>query len=205
MSYYIKEIFYSLQGEGHHAGKPSVFCRFSGCNMWSGRDVDRAASVCSFCDTDFVGWRRFEEDELVAALMKPWIGKTCVPNVIFTGGEPALQLTASLIDKLKQLNATVAVETNGTLQLPDAGPYWVTVSPKALEKLVVTEGHEIKLLFPLEGIPPESVEDLDFRYYYLQPIDDDNYKENLAGAIRYCLNNPKWRLSTQGHKVWGLR
>lgn len=204
MIFTIKEIFYSLQGEGHYTGTPSVFCRFSGCNLWSGREQDRVKSACPFCDTDFVGGMKFSEDELIDAVLAAWPGGG-VPRVIFTGGEPALQLTSSLINNLKSLNVDVAVETNGTRRLPDTGPYWVTVSPKTKSQIVVTRGHEIKLLYPLPGISPDDVDGMDFRYFYLQPVDDQNYEDNLKGAINYCLSNPKWRLSTQNHKNWGVR
>lgn len=204
MSYVVKEIFYSLQGEGNYTGRPSVFCRFSGCNLWSGREQDREKSPCRFCDTDFVGGTRYNEDELIEAILSLWQGGG-MPHVVFTGGEPALQLTSSLIDRLKKFHVTVAVETNGTHKLPEAGPYWITMSPKVLSRIEVTRGNEVKLLYPLDAVKPEDVEHLDFRYFYLQPIDDDNYEENLKAAIAYCLEHPKWRLSTQNHKKWGIR
>ena len=200
----VKEVFYSIQGEGHHAGRPSVFCRFSGCNLWSGVPSRKASSLCWFCDTDFVGGTKYTEDELFDAIVE-LIPEGSLPLIVFTGGEPALQLTGTLIDRLKRIGLSVAIETNGTKELPLAGPYWVTMSPKTLDDLVVRKGHELKLLFPLEGVSPKDVEGFDFDYFSLQPIFDSNYKENLSRAITYCLQHPKWRLSTQQHKVWGLR
>lgn len=199
----VKELFYSLQGEGHYAGTPSVFCRFAGCNMWSGREADRLKSACWFCDTDFVGGTTYDEDSLIIAITNLWPGGGA-PRVIFTGGEPALQITQSLITRLKLLHFNVAVETNGTIPLPVAGSYWVTVSPKSAST-ILRKGHEIKLLWPNPLTPPEQYSDQDFEYFYLQPIDDCSYKENLRSAIDYCLANPQWRLSTQNHKIWGVR
>lgn len=200
----VKEIFYSLQGEGINAGRPAVFCRFSGCNMWSGLPKDKPESLCPFCDTDFRGGTAMTEDELVQEILN-LCPAGALPLVIFTGGEPALQLTSSLIKRLKDKVINVAVETNGTRCLPEAGPYWITVSPKSLSQLLVTKGHELKLLYPHKDIKPQDVEHLDFRYFSLQPIDDENYEDNLRNTMNYCLDNPKWRLSTQQHKVWGVR
>lgn len=201
---HVTEIFYSIQGEGFHSGRPAVFCRFSGCNMWSGREQDRAESACPFCDTFFLGKDTYDEDSLVEKLIAMWPGDG-QPFVVLTGGEPALQVTSSLISKLKNRHANVAIETNGSVELPVTGPYWVTVSPKKKEQLVVTSGHEMKLLYPHHSIAPEDVAHLDFDYFFLQPIEDLNYKENLRVAIDYCLKNPTWRLSTQNHKAWGVR
>lgn len=200
----VKELFYSIQGEGYNSGRPAVFCRFSGCNLWSGEESRKSKSPCFFCDTDFVGGTKYTEDSLLTAI-KNLMPDGLKPMVIFTGGEPLLQLTGTLIDKVKSLGVNVAIETNGTLPLPKAGPYWSTVSPKVLRSLAVTRGNELKLLFPLPSLKPAQVEHLDFDYFTLQPIHDEKYKENLEGAIEYCLLNPKWRLSTQQHKVWGLR
>lgn len=200
----VKELFYSIQGEGFNAGRPAVFCRFSGCNLWSGEESRKAASACPFCDTDFVGGERYTEEELFAAIMK-LMPEGTRPIVVFTGGEPLLQLTGSLINKIKATGANVKVETNGTQPLVTAGPYWVTVSPKNLSTLTVKRGNEMKLLYPLPTIKPEDVGSMDFDYFYLQPIHGPDYRENLGGAIDYCLANPKWRLSTQQHKVWGVR
>lgn len=201
--YKVKEIFFSLQGEGHYAGTPSVFCRFSGCNLWSGLEKDRTKSVCSFCDTDFVGGTSYTEDNLVEEILGAW-PEGGRPRVVFTGGEPLLQLKESLIDKLKKANFDVAVETNGTKPLPACGPYWVTVSPKT-EEIVVSKGHELKVLFPNKLTPPESFEALEFDYFFIQPIADSNYESNLKQAVQFVMENPKWRLSLQQHKVAGIR
>lgn len=198
----VREIFYSLQGEGNFVGTPSVFCRFSGCNKWSGRESDRAKSVCSFCDTDFVGGELLDEGSLVEAIVSAWPGGG-TPRVIFTGGEPALQITGSLIDSMKRRHFNVAIETNGSVPLPHAGPYWVTVSPKD-KRVVVVSGHEIKVLWPLKHISPEDFEHMDFNHYYLQPVDDENYRENLEGAIQYVREHPQWSLSLQQHKILGI-
>lgn len=199
----VKEIFYSLQGEGHYSGTPSVFCRFTGCNKWSGKLEDRASSACPFCDTDFVGGESYSEDALVDAIASAWPGGGR-PRVVMTGGEPALQLTPSLMRKLRKANFDVAVETNGSKSLPDAGPYWVTVSPKDTN-IVVTRGHEIKVLWPNPNTNPAEFVGMDFSYFYIQPIDDDNYESNLQSAAAYVLANPKWKLSLQQHKIVGLR
>ena len=199
----VKELFYSLQGEGHYTGTAAVFCRFSGCNKWSGRPSDKAKSACPFCDTNFVGGEKFTEDALVEAITKLWPGGGR-PRVVLTGGEPALQLTASLISNLKKLNYEVAVETNGSVPLPVSGPYWVTVSPKD-ENPVVTSGHELKVLWPNPKTHPQNYQMLDFRYFYVQPIDDENYAENMRTAVEYCLANPQWALSLQQHKIVGIQ
>jgi len=199
----VKEIFYSLQGEGHYSGTPSVFCRFTGCNKWSGRPEDRVSSACPFCDTDFVGGESYTEDALVDAIASAWPGGGR-PRVVMTGGEPALQLTIGLMRKLRKANFDVAVETNGSKSLPDAGPYWVTVSPKDTN-IVVTRGHEIKVLWPNLNTNPADFAGMDFSYFYIQPIDDDDYESNLQSAAAYVLANPKWNLSLQQHKIVGLR
>lgn len=199
----VKELFYSIQGEGHYAGTPSIFCRFSGCNKWSGREIDKAESACPFCDTDFVGGSKYSLTHLCDAIVSLWPSGGR-PRVVFTGGEPALQLTAELIRLLRMRNVTSAIETNGSVVLPDAGPYWVTVSPKDSD-LVVTKGNEIKVLWPNPLTPPEIYEGLDFRYFYLQPIDGPEIKANTLSALQYVLAHPKWSLSLQQHKLLGVR
>ena len=208
--YSVKEIFYTLQGEGVHAGRPAVFCRFAGCNLWSGREEDRATAVCTFCDTDFVGvapegGRFATASELAAAVAARWPD---VPEgrrfVVCTGGEPLLQLDEPAIEALHSLGFEVAVETNGTVALP-RGLDWVCVSPKADSPLVVSGGDELKLVFPQDAAPPERFTGMDFRHWYLQPMDGPRLREATAGAVAYCLAHPRWRLSVQTHKVTGVR
>ncbi|HEY9080211.1 7-carboxy-7-deazaguanine synthase [Magnetovibrio sp.] len=217
MSYSVKEMFYSLQGEGGNTGRAAVFCRFAGCNLWSGREQDRAEAQCDFCDTDFVGvdgdgGAKFADADAVAdAVEKFWP----VPGmagegqrfVILTGGEPALQVDEALIDALRARRFEVAIETNGTLDLPQ-GLHWITVSPKghgAFEALKVTEGDELKLVYPQNGIDPAIFTDLAFDHLYLQPKDDENHHQNTLMALDYCRRHPKWRLSLQTHKLLGIR
>ena len=208
--YSVKEIFYTLQGEGVHAGRPAVFCRFAGCNLWSGREEDRATAVCTFCDTDFVGvgpegGRFATASDLAAAVAARWPD---VPEgrrfVVCTGGEPLLQLDEPAIEALHSLGFEVAVETNGTVALP-RGLDWVCVSPKADSPLVVSGGDELKLVFPQDAAPPERFTGMDFRHWYLQPMDGPRLREATAGAVAYCLAHPRWRLSVQTHKVTGVR
>ena len=208
--YTVKEIFYTLQGEGIHAGRPAVFCRFSGCNLWTGREADRATAVCSFCDTDFVGvgpdgGRFATADALADAVAARWPD---TPDgrrfVVCTGGEPLLQLDEAAIDALHARGFQVAVETNGTQPLP-RGLDWVCVSPKANAPLVVTGGDEIKLVYPQPTALPERFLGLDFRHWLLQPMDGPDLAAATRAAIDYCLANPQWRLSVQTHKVVGVR
>jgi 7-carboxy-7-deazaguanine synthase (Cx14CxxC type) len=210
VSYAVKELFLTLQGEGGQAGRAAVFCRFSGCNLWSGREEDRASAVCSFCDTDFVGMDgegggRFATPEaLVAAAEAIWKGPAGAPAlVVFTGGEPLLQLDAPLIDAFHAAGFSVAVETNGTLPAP-GGLDWICVSPKADAPVVQTTGDELKLVFPQAGVDPARFEGLDFQRFLLQPMDGPDHKANTAAAIAYCLSHPLWRLSVQTHKYLGL-
>jgi len=213
MAYYVKELFYSLQGEGAQAGRAAVFCRFSGCNLWSGLEKDKQASLCPFCDTDFVGidgegGGRFNDAvTLLKAIIKCWPdNKQGRPYVVFTGGEPLLQLDSQLIGHLHDAGFEVAVETNGTLKVPDTVD-WICVSPKAVDNLVQTHGQEIKLLYPLSHLPPEQFEQLDFEYYFLQAVDDctiDTLANNQA-VTAYCLQNPKWRVSLQTHKLLNIK
>lgn len=208
--YAVKEIFYTLQGEGANAGRPAVFCRFSGCNLWSGREADREAAVCQFCDTEFVGTdgtgggKFATAEDLAGAIAAEWGGGEEHRFVVLTGGEPALQVDDALIAALQRARFTIAIETNGTLPLP-FGIDWVCVSPKAGTELVVTSGDELKLVFPQGGVGPEAVVDLAFDHLFLQPMDGPAQAENTAAAVRYCMDHPEWRLSVQTHKVIGIR
>lgn len=213
MSYRIKELFYTLQGEGAQAGRPAVFCRFSGCNLWSGRPEDRATAKCRFCDTDFVGADAgvFESarelaDAVAAAfpLLDSAAYGSAKPYVVFTGGEPALQLTEELIDRLHERGFEVGVESNGTLPLP-AGLDWIAVSPKGNNPLVTTAGDELKLVWPQEGCSPEDFTGLHFRHFILQPCDDARAEANTQECVAYCLRHPRWRLGLQTHKWIGVR
>jgi len=208
MAYAVKEIFHSLQGEGAWSGRAAVFCRFSGCNLWSGREVDRGGAVCRFCDTDFVGADagRFDTPAVLAgAVRAAWpAGGTGARLVVLTGGEPLLQLDASLCDALRAEGFLVAVETNGTRPRP-AGIDWLTVSPKAGAPLALREGDELKLVYPQAGASPECFAGLAFRHFFLQPMDGPDRDANTRAAIAYCLKNPQWRLGLQMHKVLGLR
>lgn len=206
--YTVKEIYYTIQGEGYHAGRPAVFCRFSGCNLWSGREEDRAKAICKFCDTDFwgtdgPGGGKYELDELVANIMDYFPAETISPFVVFTGGEPALQMDLQLIEALHFEGVTIAIETNGTKPLPD-GIDWVCVSPKANTEIVVTSGDELKIVVPQKGIDPEEFAEFDFDHYYLQPMESKDWEDNIIYAINYCKNNPFWKLSVQTHKYLGI-
>ncbi len=211
MAYRVKEIIYTLQGEGANAGRPAVFCRFSGCNLWSGREEDRPDAVCRFCDTDFVGtdgpnggtFGGPEDLAEVVVRLFPVCGTAVRPFVVCTGGESLLQLDGPLVDAFHRLGAEVAVETNGTLHAP-AGIDWISVGPKAGAPLVLLSGDELKLVFPQEGAGPGDFEGLDFRYFFLQPRDGPSLKENTALALKYCLDHPRWRLSLQMHKLLGI-
>jgi 7-carboxy-7-deazaguanine synthase (Cx14CxxC type) len=210
VSYAVKEIFLTLQGEGAHAGRAAVFCRFSGCNLWSGREQDRATATCQFCDTDFVGTdgtlggRFATADELAATISAQWTGEDAGRYVVLTGGEPLLQVDQALIDALHARGFAVAVETNGTI-IPPYGMDWICVSPKAGAALVLKQGHELKLVYPQPGAQPEEFCGLDFERFSLQPMDGPNVTENTAAAIDYCLRHPQWRLSVQTHKALGIR
>ncbi len=208
MGYAIKELFYTLQGEGAQAGRPAVFCRFTGCNLWSGREIDRAKAVCQFCDTDFVGTDgvgggRFDGPvELARAVADAWPGGGA-PYVVCTGGEPLLQLDAALVDALHAEGFEVAIETNGTLA-PPPGVDWICVSPKAGSELVLTSGDELKLVYPQPGAEPERFVDLAFGRFFLQPMDGPLRDENTRAALAYCLAQPRWSLSLQTHKLLGI-
>ena len=207
--YQIKEMYYTLQGEGARTGRPSVFCRFTGCNLWSGREKDRSTAVCNFCDTDFVGvdgpggGKFINALELSDAIESFWPNEESNKYVVFTGGEPGLQLDKNVVDHLHLKNFEVAVETNGTLDLP-LNIDWLTVSPKADSTLKIRSGNELKLVYPQENVSPNSFEDLDFEIFYLQPMDNEDKDKNTQRTIQYCLENPKWKLSLQTHKYMGI-
>ena len=209
--YSVKEIFYTLQGEGANAGTPAVFCRFAGCNLWSGREADRAGATCDFCDTDFVGTDgpgggRFADAEALAdAVLAAWpAGSTVHRFVVCTGGEPLLQLDRAAVEAFHRRDFRVAIETNGTLAAPE-GVDWICVSPKADAALAQEAGDELKLVFPQAAAPPERFERLDFAHFFLQPMDGPDREANTRAAVRYCLEHPRWRLSIQSHKVIGIR
>jgi 7-carboxy-7-deazaguanine synthase len=209
MTYSVKEIFLTLQGEGGQAGQAAVFCRFSGCNLWTGREQDRATAVCTFCDTDFIGTNgvgggKFATPEaLVAAVEAAWTGGPEHRLVVCTGGEPLLQLDAALIDAFHASGFKIAVESNGTLPAP-MGIDWICVSPKADAPVVQTFGQELKLVFPQEKAWPNRFEGLDFERFFLQPMDGPDREANTQMAVAYCLEHPQWRLSVQTHKYLGL-
>ena len=210
MSYAVKEIFLTLQGEGAHAGRAAVFCRFAGCNLWSGREQDRPSATCQFCDTDFVGTdgtlgRRYASaNELADTIAAQWTGKETNRYVVLTGGEPMLQLDGPLVDALHARNFAIGVETNGTITPPE-GLDWICVSPKAGSDLVLRQGHELKLVFPQQAAMPEAFTGLAFKRFSLQPMDGPDFIENTARAVDYCLKHPQWRLSVQTHKTLGIR
>ncbi|MDW4918830.1 7-carboxy-7-deazaguanine synthase [Streptomyces californicus] len=211
MTYLIKEIFYTLQGEGTHAGRPAVFCRFSLCNLWTGRESDRARAICQFCDTDFVGTdgegggRFATADALADAVEAAWPSTDRSHRfVVCTGGEPLLQLDEAAVDALHDRGFEIAVETNGTRPAP-RGIDWVCVSPKIGSELVLTQGDELKLVYPQAGGDPTQFEDLDFRAFRLQPLDDPHREAHTRAAVEYCMKNPHWSLSLQTHKYLGIQ
>jgi 7-carboxy-7-deazaguanine synthase len=209
--YFVKEIFYTLQGEGAQSGRAAVFCRFAGCNLWSGREEDRATAICQFCDTDFAdtngpGGGKFATPLLLAAAIEEaWPGGKATGRrfVVCTGGEPLLQLDRQLIDALHVLGFEIAVETNGTIAAP-AGIDWICVSPKAGADLKQRSGNELKLVYPQPGAEPSLFETLKFRNFFLQPMDGPDREANTQAALRYCLEHPRWRLSLQTHKLLGI-
>ena len=220
MPYSVKECFYTLQGEGARSGRAAVFCRFAGCNLWSGREQDRASAICDFCDTDFrgtdgIGGGRFETAQALARhILATWRGQPDRrpgrgpgqggrPYLVCTGGEPLLQLDAALIAALHLRGVEIAIETNGTLSAPD-GVDWICVSPKADAELVQRQGDELKLVFPQPLAPPDAFEALAFRHFFLQPMDGPDLAVNTAAAVDYCKAHPRWRLSLQLHKVLGI-
>lgn len=216
MTYSVKEMFYTLQGEGYHTGRPAVFCRFSGCNLWSGREKDRATSICRFCDTDFVGTDgqnggKFRSAEALAErIAQFWPHTASHRFVVFTGGEPALQLDTGLIDALHQQGFECAVESNGTLSLPD-NLDWICISPKGHSEVIIKRCDELKLVFPQPEAPPERYNDIDARYRFLSPKNDwtsphlvPGQNPNTRACIEYCLQNPAWHLTLQSHKVLNI-
>jgi organic radical activating enzyme len=242
MSYAVKEIFYTLQGEGARSGRAAVFCRFAGCNLWTGREEDREQAICQFCDTDFVGvdgpggGHFASPAELAAAIVNCWsagVGhvsnvpgsanssepdgteagangssgtlQTCPtrPYVVFTGGEPSLQLDSALLEQVRAAGFEVAIESNGTRLLPP-GIDWICVSPKAGAPLRQRQGNELKLVYPQEGAPPEDFIGLEFEHFFLQPMDGPNLRENMRRAVAYCLAHPQWRIGLQTHKILGI-
>lgn len=208
MSYHVKEIFYTLQGEGANAGRAAVFLRFAGCNLWSGREPDRETAVCGFCDTDFVGTDGpgggsfSSAAELAQAVRQRW-PESGRGFVVITGGEPLLQVDEPLVEALHALSLEVAIETNGTQTAP-ASLDWVCVSPKAGADLVLTSGDELKLVYPQHGADPERYTHLRFRHFFLQPMDGPSREANTQLALNYCLRHPQWRLSLQSHKILGI-
>ena len=212
MTYSVKEIFYTLQGEGAQAGRPAVFCRFTGCNLWSGLERDRQTAICNFCDTDFVGTdgegggKFATPAALVESIVACWparLNTSAAPYVVFTGGEPLLQLDTRLIEALHEKGFEIAVETNGTLEAPP-GIDWICVSPKATAPVTLSSGNELKLVYPQPSAMPDRFSQLQFDYYFLQPMDGPAVKENTQATIDYCKSNPQWRLSIQMHKLVGL-
>jgi len=209
MTYAVKELFKTLQGEGAHAGRAAVFCRFAGCNLWSGREIDRESAICNFCDTDFIGTdgegggKFLDAGELAAAIVRIWGEGRENRFVVFTGGEPLLQLDEPLIAAVHGHGFEIAIETNGTME-PVAGIDWICVSPKAGSELKLCSGNELKLVYPQAGMNPADVAGLEFDHYWLQPMDGPDRAENTAAAVAYCLENPQWRLSLQTHKLIGI-
>lgn len=210
MTYSVKELFLTLQGEGANTGRRAVFCRFSGCNLWTGREEDRAKATCTFCDTDFIGTDgpgggKFKTAQDLATAAKALWGDVPgnKPLIVCTGGEPLLQLDAPLIDAFHAQGFEIAIETNGTLMVPD-GIDWVCVSPKADSDVIVRRGDELKLVYPQTHVDPARFEEWDFRHFFLQPLDSADRIANTQAAINYCLKHPKWRLSLQTHKIIGI-
>ena len=212
MTYTIKEIFYTLQGEGANVGRAAVFCRFAGCNLWTGREEDRPSAICAFCDTDFMGTDgpgggKFKTAaHLAEAVARAWPSNPAPKMsrfVVCTGGEPLLQLDAAAVDALHALHFQIAIETNGT-QVPPCDIDWICVSPKAAAPLHLTAGNELKLVYPQPTAQPERFEQLDFDHFFLQPMDGPNRERNTQLALQYCLDHPQWRLSLQTHKLLGI-
>jgi 7-carboxy-7-deazaguanine synthase len=210
LTYSVKEIFYTLQGEGMRTGRPAIFCRFAGCNLWSGREQDRQQAICRFCDTDFVGTDgsmggKFETAEDLASTIEDlWPAGHQYRYVVLTGGEPLLQVDSALIGALHKLGFEIAVETNGTIPSPE-GIDWLCVSPKAGALWVQRSGDELKLVYPQNYLDPKDLGPIDFRHYFLQPMDGPMAKENTELAINYCKSNPRWQLSIQTHKILNIR
>ena len=209
MSYRIKEIYFTQQGEGSNTGRDFVFVRFSGCNLWSGKEKNRKSAICQFCDTDFYGTDGinggvYSAKQLIEKIKSLWVSKDDNIAVVLTGGEPLLQVNDELVAALKQEQIYIAVETNGTLDAPDHID-WICMSPKANTEIKLKKGNEIKVIFPQESLDPEKFSLFDFSEFYLQPMDSIKYQENLNATITYCQKNPKWKLSLQTHKILGIR
>ena len=209
MSYSVKEIYFTLQGEGFHTGKHAVFCRFSGCNLWSGLEKNREKAICNFCDTDFVGTDGINGDKyqnaesLAKKIDEIWDKNLNDKLVVFTGGEPLLQLNEELIDLLHEKKFKVAIETNGTI-LPPENIDWICVSPKKGADFNLNYGNEIKLVYPQKGLDPEEFKDFDFDHFFIQPMDGKDLQKNILQSVSYCIENPLWRLSLQTHKIMGI-
>ena len=209
MSYRIKEIYFTQQGEGSNTGRDFVFVRFSGCNLWSGKEKNRKSAICQFCDTDFYGTDGinggvYSANQLIEKIKSLWVSRDDNIAVVLTGGEPLLQVNDELVAALKQEQIYIAVETNGTLDAPDHID-WICMSPKANTEIKLKKGNEIKVIFPQESLDPEKFSLFDFSEFYLQPMDSNKYQENLNATISYCQKNPKWKLSLQTHKILGIR
>ena len=209
MSYRIKEIYFTQQGEGSNTGRDFVFVRFSGCNLWSGKEKNRKSAICQFCDTDFYGTDGinggvYSAKQLIEKIKSLWVSRDDNMAVVLTGGEPLLQVNDELVAALKQEQIYIAVETNGTLDAPDHID-WICMSPKANTEIKLKKGNEIKVIFPQESLDPEKFSLFDFSEFYLQPMDSNKYQENLNATITYCQKNPKWKLSLQTHKILGIR
>jgi len=207
--YSIKEIYYTLQGEGFHTGRSAIFVRFSGCNLWSGREEDRHKAICKFCDTDFWGTDgieggKYEGLDLIKKIQDLWPLESKEIFAVFTGGEPALQMDQELVNLLKEHKIEIAIETNGTLALP-SNIDWVCVSPKANTEIKIQKGNELKIVFPQLGIDPKKFEHMDFEHFYLQPMDSVEQEENTFKVQEYCLLHPKWKMSLQTHKILGIK
>jgi 7-carboxy-7-deazaguanine synthase (Cx14CxxC type) len=209
MKYRIKEIFFTQQGEGKNTGKDFIFVRFSGCNLWSGQEKHRASAICKFCDTDFYGTDginggKYQAKELIEKIKSLWISADSQIRVVLTGGEPLLQVDEGLISALKKENIYIAVETNGTLDAPD-GIDWICMSPKANTEIKLRKGSEVKVVYPQKNLNPDNFNVLDFKNFYIQPMDSENYEDNVSQSVKYCMQNPNWKLSLQTHKILGIR
>jgi len=209
MTYRIKEIFFTQQGEGKNTGKDFIFVRFSGCNLWSGKEKNRASAICSFCDTDFYGTDginggKYLAKDLIEKIKSLWISADNQIRVVLTGGEPLLQVDKGLISALKTENIYIAVETNGTLEAPD-GIDWICMSPKANTEIKLRKGSEVKVVYPQKNLNPDNFNVLDFKNFYIQPMDSENYEDNVSQSVKYCMQNPNWKLSLQTHKILGIR
>ena len=209
MKYRIKEIFFTQQGEGKNTGKDFIFVRFSGCNLWSGQEKHRASAICKFCDTDFYGTDginggKYQAKELIKKIKSLWISADSQIRVVLTGGEPLLQVDKGLISALKKENIYIAVETNGTLAAPD-GIDWICMSPKANTEIKLRKGSEVKVVYPQKNLNPDNFNVLDFKNFYIQPMDSENYEDNVSQSVKFCMQNPNWKLSLQTHKILGIR